>query len=172
MRAAQDGDSRSYERLLTEVLPVLRAVVSSKWRKREDVEDIVQDVVLSLHAVRHTYDPHRPFMPWLMAITMRRIADAARKRAGRAGETLVDTIPETFHDVSTKIGQEHSEDHEAVQHAMAALPEGQREAVDLLKLKEMSLQEASAASGKSIVSLKVSVHRALKSMRAHLDRKS
>lgn len=172
MRAAQDGDGRSYERLLTAILPVLRAVVSNKWRNAQDVEDIVQDVVLSVHTVRHTYDPSRPFMPWLMAITSRRIADAARKRASRGGETLVDTIPETFQDVSAKTGQEHSEDHEAVQNAIASLPEGQREAIDLLKLKELSLQEAAAVSGKSIVSLKVSVHRALKTMRAHLERKS
>lgn len=54
MRAAQDGDSRAYERLLSELLPLLRAVVANRWRSRQDVEDIVQDVVLSLHAVRHT----------------------------------------------------------------------------------------------------------------------
>lgn len=172
MRAAQDGDRRSYERLLTDLLPVLRAVVANKWRSGQDVEDIVQDIVLSVHAVRHTYDPSRPFMPWLMAITSRRIADAARKRASRGAETLVDSIPETFHDVSAKTGQDHSEDHEAVQNAIASLPDGQREAIDLLKLKELSLQEAAAVSGKSIISLKVSVHRALKTMRAHLERKS
>jgi RNA polymerase sigma-70 factor (ECF subfamily) len=171
MRAAQDGDRRAYARLLLELLPVLRCVVASKWRNNQDVEDIVQDIVLSVHAVRHTYDPSRPFMPWLMAIASRRIADTARKRASRASEILVDTIPETFYGAATKMGQEHSEDHDALQKAIAALPDVQREAIYLIKLKEMSLQEASALSGKSIVSLKVSVHRALRTMRTYLERK-
>lgn len=173
MRAAQDGDRTAYSRLLSELLPVLRAVVGRKWRERQDVEDIVQDILLSLHAVRHTYDPSRPFMPWLMTITRRRIADLARTRASRSDhETLVETLPETFEDVLAKTSQEHSEDREAVKTAIATLPEGQREAIELVKLKELSLQEASQISGKSVVSLKVSVHRALKAMRAQLERKS
>jgi len=45
------------------------------------------------------------------------------------------------------------------------LPPGQRQALELLKLKEMSLKEASAATGLSITALKVATHRALKSLR-------
>jgi RNA polymerase sigma-70 factor (ECF subfamily) len=41
----------------------------------------------------------------------------------------------------------------------------QRQAIRLLKLKEMSLKEAATASGMSIASLKVATHRALKSLR-------
>jgi RNA polymerase sigma-70 factor (ECF subfamily) len=52
--------------------------------------------------------------------------------------------------------------------AIATLPDGQREAVELLKLREMSLIEASAVSGKSISALKVNVHRAIKALRAQL----
>ncbi len=173
MRDAQDGDRAAYARLLSEMLPVLRGVVSRKWRQTQDVEDIVQEVLISIHAVRHTYDPNRPFMPWLMTITARRIVDAARSAGSRSRhETLVDEIPETFQDEVAKIGQEHSDDQEAVRMALSVLPDGQREAVDLVKLKGLTLQEAAAASGKSVVSLKVSVHRALKAMRAQLERKS
>jgi RNA polymerase sigma-70 factor (ECF subfamily) len=51
-----------------------------------------------------------------------------------------------------------------------SLSKGQKEAVDLLKLKEMSLAEASALSGQSIASLKVNVHRAMKKMRLTFTR--
>jgi RNA polymerase sigma-70 factor (ECF subfamily) len=64
--------------LLREVLPVLRAMVRRACRDAQDVDDIVQDVLLSLHAVRHTYDPARPFVPWLVTIARRRAADAMR----------------------------------------------------------------------------------------------
>jgi RNA polymerase sigma-70 factor (ECF subfamily) len=46
------------------------------------------------------------------------------------------------------------------------LPPRQREALESLKLKEMSLAEASAASGQSVAALKVNTHRALKALRA------
>ncbi len=173
MRAGQDGDGAAYACLLSELLPMLRRVVHRKWRSAQDVEDIVQEVLLSVHAVRQTYDPRRPFMPWLMTITSRRIADAARKVSARsANETTVDVMPETFAGHETKKEQEVVDDQEAVRWAMSMLPAGQREAIELLKLKGLSLQEASVVTGKSVASLKVTVHRAMKAMRQNRNRKS
>jgi RNA polymerase sigma factor (sigma-70 family) len=173
MRAAQDGDGAAYARLLSELLPMLRRVVQQKWRKPQDVEDIVQDVLLSLHAVRQTYDPRRPFMPWLMTITSRRIADAARKVSARsANETTVDIMPETFAGDDAKNPHDSSDDQDAIRRAMSLLSPGQRQAIELLKLEGLSLQEASVATGKSIASLKVTVHRAVKAMRQNLSRKT
>lgn len=48
---------------------------------------------------------------------------------------------------------------------MADLTPRQKEALELVKLKEMSLVEASAQSGQSIASLKVNVHRAIRKLR-------
>ena len=58
--------------------------------------------------------------------------------------------------------------HEAVEH----LPASQREAIRLLKLKEMSLKEAAEATGISVTALKVATHRALNSLRKILSRGS
>ncbi len=81
MRAAQDGDTAAYERLLKSLIGLLRRTVRQRrpFLQPADIEDIVQDILLSLHAVRSTYDPGRPFMPWLMAIARNRMADAARR---------------------------------------------------------------------------------------------
>ena len=49
--------------------------------------------------------------------------------------------------------------------AIAALPPGQRQAMEMLRLREMSLKEASAASGQSETALKVAAHRALNRLR-------
>jgi len=171
MRRAQDGDGDAYRTLLVEIVPVLRRIVISRWRSRQDVEDIVQEILMSVHMVRRTYDPGRPFMPWLMTIAYRRIADAARQRQGQNNnEILVETIPETFSFDSAKTDQDRSDDRQALRDAVAMLPEGQREAIELLKLRGLSLEEAAAVSGKSVPSLKVGVHRALKAMRTHLGR--
>src|SRR5712691_4989973 len=56
-----------------------------------------QDVLLSVHLARATYNPTRPFLPWLLAIVRNRLADAARLHASRsAHEVLVDEIDVTF----------------------------------------------------------------------------
>jgi len=172
MRAAQDGDRTAYTRLLSELLPVLRQIVRRRCRNPQDAEDIVQEVLLSVHAVRHTYDPTRAFMPWLMTITMRRITDAARKLSSRsANETTVDVLPETFSGHETKKEQDTSDDNEVIRRAISLLPPGQRQAIVLVKLRGLSFQEAATATGKSISSLKVAVHRAVKAMRRNLNRK-
>lgn len=173
MVQAQDGDKVAYARLLTEILPVLRRYVGHKWRDRDEVEDIVQDILLSLHDVRHTFDPGRDFMPWLMTIASRRIADAARRNASRFGhETTVDTMPETSGPLPTKYEQDISDDRQQLLSALDELSPAQREAVRLMKIEGASLQEASALTGRSTASLKTTVHRALKTMRQSMERKS
>jgi RNA polymerase sigma-70 factor (ECF subfamily) len=135
----------------------------------EAVEDLVQDVLLSVHAVRATYDPGRPFMPWLLAILRHRLADAARKYGRSAAhEVAVEDLDVTFSAVGTNPEHETTRDVEALQRAIEALPAGQRQAVSLLKVREYSLKEASAATGISIGALKVATHRGMASLRRAL----
>ncbi|HTY68265.1 MAG TPA: sigma-70 family RNA polymerase sigma factor [Alphaproteobacteria bacterium] len=169
MAAAQDGDRAAYDQLLREILPFLRAVVAGQHRRPDRIEDVVQDVLLTIHRVRHTYDPARPIRPWLAAIARRRSIDALRRR-GRteAMEVADDLAYETFADPAANRELEAAQNTAGLSGAIAGLPPSQREAVELLKLKEMSLAEASRASGKSTTALKVNVHRAIKALRAQL----
>ncbi|MEO8921749.1 MAG: sigma factor, partial [Caldimonas sp.] len=68
MARAQGGDASSYRRLLDEISPYLRSLAAVSHRDPLDIEDTVQDALLSIHSVRHTYDPARPFGPWLVTI--------------------------------------------------------------------------------------------------------
>ncbi len=173
MRRAQAGDGRAYGELLRLVAPGLRQAVQRRCRLQScDVEDLVQDILLSLHAARATYDPARPFMPWLMAIARNRIADGARRYARRAANEVVsDDLPETFAGAGANMLIESYGDGEALARAMADLPPGQRRAVELMKLKELSLKEAAAASGMSVGALKVAVHRGMGALRKALGAK-
>src|SRR3546814_19345714 len=80
MRSAQDGDRTAYARLLGEVSPLLRQIVRRRYcfLQPSDLEDIVQEILLSLHVARATYAPQRPFLPWLMSIARPRMAIGAR----------------------------------------------------------------------------------------------
>ncbi len=175
MAQAQDGYRPAYEALLRDLVPFVRALVRTQLRTpaqhRIDLDDVVQDVLLTVHRVRHTYDPRLPFSPWLASIVLRRTVDAYRRRRRITDhETRDDTAGETFADPVANKNMEAGAIAARVQVALASLPAGQRRAFELLKLDGLSLQEAAARSGHSAGALKVAVHRAVKALRARLGR--
>jgi RNA polymerase sigma-70 factor (ECF subfamily) len=168
MARGQQGDAQSYRRLLQSIAPYLRALAHRFGLSGPDLEDAVQDVLLTVHSIRHTYDPARPFGPWLTAVARHRLLDRLRRRVRQARrETELTEAHETFAAAETN-HPELAGEAQRLTAAIASLPQGQRRAVELLKLKEMSLREASQVTGQSETALKVSVHRAIKRLRALL----
>jgi RNA polymerase sigma-70 factor (ECF subfamily) len=172
MAAAQSGDGAAYARLLREIVPFVRAVVRRHHASSDRVDDVVQDVLLTIHRVRHTYDPNRPFSAWLAAIAHRRSIDAVRRKVRiDSAETFSPIAYETYADPAANKDVAAHENNAVLAEAIAALPPGQRQAVELLRLKEMSLAEASAASGQSVGALKVSLHRAIRALQKIMGHK-
>lgn len=174
MKAAQEGDRACYERLLKALVPIVRGAVRRQrsFLNPADIEDIVQEVLLSVHAVRATYNPGRPFAPWLAAIVRNRVADSGRRYVrSKSGEQAAQGFYETFAPDAANSSEGEHEDAEALRRAIAALPAGQRRAVELLKMRELSLKEAARESGMSIAALKVSVHRAIKALRVRVKKR-
>lgn len=171
MRAAQQGDGASYNELLRTITPRVRQLIKRQrgFAGTAEVEDLVQDVLLSVHTVRATYDPARPFVPWLLAIVRNRLVDGARRYSRIARREIhVDEDDVTFSEPETNDDIGEVEDAGALHAAVRALPDGQREAIELLKLKELSLKEAAALSGTSVGALKVATHRAMATLRRSL----
>src|SRR2546425_11797949 len=165
MARAQAGDRDAYRRLLEDVAPYLRSIAARHFRSSGDIEDAVQDVLLTVHAIRHTYDPARPFGPWLVAIAQRRIVDRLRRQGrARLHETPLTPEHETLAALAANYAEE-SVDAAAGRGAVERLPPAQREAIKLMKLQEMSLRQAATVSGMSIAALKVATHRGLKNLR-------
>ena len=172
MARAQYGDSAAYHRLLQEVTPYLRSLAAWRHRDPSDAEDAVQDILLTIHAVRQTYDPARPFRPWLVTIANRRLVDRLRRQGRlRSRETALTSDHETFPACQANLDEEGSYRRE-LKAALDTLPPGQRQAIRLLKLKEMSLKDAAAATGLSVTALKGATHRALKNLRKVLSHRS
>ncbi|CAN7555535.1 sigma-70 family RNA polymerase sigma factor [Mesorhizobium sp. LjNodule214] len=164
MARAQDGDANAYRRLLESITPYLRAHAARCHRNPSDVEDAVQDILLTLHAARATYDPARPFGPWLTAIARRRLIDRLRRQGRRrALETESEPNYETFADPSANL-EDMTNIHD-ITAALDRLPSRQREAVRLTKIEGLSLKEASAASGMTVAALKIATHRAIRRLR-------
>lgn len=168
MASAQDGDRQAYARLLEEVAPYLRRLASQRLQNADDIEDAIQDILLTIHAIRHTYDPQRPFGPWLVTIASRRVTDRIRRRVFlRAREVPLSAEHETLSGPQPNLSEEHADGHH-LRDIIEELPPAQRWAVKLLKLRQLSLKEAAVESGMSIGALKVAGHRAIKALRAKL----
>ncbi len=168
MSAAQRGDQVAYSRLLREVTPFVRALLRRRCSQPQDVEEMVQEALLTLHRVRQTYDPSRPFSPWLGAIVARRGIDGLRRRTRRARREVSAESEgyETFADPRANIDIETVCASGEVEELLQRLPPKQREALEVVKLRELSLAEAAVVSGQSVAALKVNTHRALKALRA------
>jgi len=166
MRAAQQGDARSYERLLRAISPFLRSLARRYCREPQRQEDVVQDVLLTVHRVRHTWDPGRPFSPWLAAIAGRRSIDLLRRetRISRHEHADEEAVV-TFADPAPNNDEGADPSLADIAPLLASLPPRQREALEALKVRGQTLLEASRESGQSVAALKVNMHRAVKTLR-------
>ena len=167
MAAAQRGETEEYQRLLTELLPFVRAVVRGRLRDDPAVDDITQEVLLRIHTARHTYRTERPLMPWVRTIARNAVIDHARKR-----ERWLARLSHVHPDIIPAEAPEHVVHRIApvLERALKRLPTGQREAVVLLKLEGLSVAEAATRVGISTNALKLRAHRGYRAMRNLLGR--
>jgi RNA polymerase sigma-70 factor (ECF subfamily) len=134
---------------------------------RDHVDDVVQETLITVHRVRHTYDPSRSYEAWLNAIASRRAIDALRSRGRRDSRELHDEFALDRHPDAddASAASERQQDAQRLRAAIDELPPGQREALEEMGLREHTLAEASEQTGRSTGSLKVNLHRGLKSLR-------
>ena len=127
MRAAQAGDAHGYEQLLRAVTPFIRSLTRRYCRDPDLAEDVVQDVLLTVHRIRHTWDPRRPFSPWLASIAARRGIDRLRRDSRIARFEVSDEAAfETFAAPAANQESGALRAVEAIEPLLAALPERQR----------------------------------------------
>lgn len=162
MASAQAGDRDAYSQLLRAIVPVIRALVRKQIADHALLEDVIQEVLLTVHRVRHTYDPACPFLPWLMAISQARAVDALRKRGRRQRR---ETDDETAFEGVCAEGNGQHETEEELAAILDQLPARQRQIVEHIHLQEMSLAEAAARHNLSIAAVKSLLHRAISNLR-------
>ncbi|MGE0665111.1 MAG: RNA polymerase sigma factor [Sphingomonadales bacterium] len=168
MASAQAGDRAAYETLLRDSVPLIRAVARGRGVPPDSLDDAVQETLLTVHRARHTYDPARSFHAWLRTIADRRAIDLLRRQGRHRSREVHDENAYESHPAAA--GEPAAGLDAGLLEAIKELPEGQRQAVEELTLRDRSLAEASAITGRSPGALKVNLHRALKTLRARLKR--
>ena len=167
MKLAQGGDKKAYRELLEKVQTILQAFIKNSFMKMQNnnrldvVDDVVQDTLLGIHAKRATYDPDQFFLPWMYAIARYKVIDHIRKQSIRFASSF-DELKDTNTFYSEEIEPLTTTDLEKI---LSQLPQKQRNILQLVKIQGFSMQEVALQTGFSISDIKISVHRAMKSLK-------
>jgi len=163
MRLAQQGDSKAYARLFQKITPILRAFVGKKLNNPHDAEDVVQEILISIHKASHTYDTDRPFKAWMFTIARYRLADHLRALYAKIEKGRDVNFEDESYQLSTSENvTEAYENREYLGKIMNSLPKKQQKIVTMMKIEGYSAQETARKMNMSESAVKVSAHRAYK----------
>lgn len=158
----QDGDPQCTSHLIGCVTPLLISLFTRPSLRRVQVEELVQEVWLRIHLARHSYRPGEPPLPWLLSIARRTRIDAYWKHVRGAGrECSIEQLAAGTCPCQSSNTQPELE----MKELLAALPEGQREVLQMLKVFGMSVNEVARATGAGPSAVKQRAHRAYRTLR-------
>ncbi|MFZ2161424.1 MAG: sigma-70 family RNA polymerase sigma factor [Sideroxyarcus sp.] len=168
MRLSLAGDQRAYAELLRATARLLKPFLSKRLRFSNEVDDLLQEILLSIHKARHTYDGQRPYKPWVYAIARFRLLDHLRAyyadqlRDAEDYDELEEILPD---DVT-----ETAMSYESISAEVEKLPEKQATILRLMHQDGYTAKEVAAKMGMNESAVKVAAHRAYKILREKLER--
>ena len=168
MRQALDGDAQAYATLLNETSRLLRPYLVKRLFSGNEVDDVLQEILISIHKARHTYDGTRPYKPWAYAIAKFRLHDHLRSHYSdnlhdaEDIDELENSLPENV----TK--NEFS--YESISGEVEKLPEKQATILRMMHQEGYTAKEVAEKIGMKESAVKVAAHRAYKVLREKLER--
>lgn len=166
MGAALKGDNYAYARALAEISSLLRPYLSKRLNQSSDVEDVLQEILISIHKSRHTYDGKRPLKPWVYAIAKFRLSDFLRAHYS-------DTLRHAAElDVAEQLASldvtESDFTYESIKEEIAKLPGKQPMILHLIHHEGHTAKEVAAKMNMTETAVKVAAHRAYKVLKGRL----
>ena len=168
MRRSLAGDKRAYADLLGETARLLRPFIARRLSFDSEVEDVLQETLISIHKARHTYDGNRPYRPWVYAIAKFRLHDYLRMHYGdklRQAEDIADMEIAAHEDVT-----ETAISYESIRGEVSKLPAKQASIVQMMHEEGCTAKEVASRLGMTESAVKVAAHRAYKILRKRLER--
>ncbi|MEI7457104.1 MAG: sigma-70 family RNA polymerase sigma factor [Nitrosomonadales bacterium] len=168
MQRSLTGDQRAYASLLQETACLLRPFLARRLSFANEVDDLTQEILISIHKARHTYDGLRPYKPWAYAIAKFRLHDFLRAyyadqlRHAEDFDELEEILPE--HVTETAFG------YESIHNEVQKLPEKQAAILQMMHRDGYTAKEVAEKIGMNESAVKVAAHRAYKVLRKLLER--
>lgn len=166
MTLALAGDQRAYTELLRATAQFLRPYLARRLNNTNETEDLLQEILLSLHKARHTYDGKRPYRPWILAITRFRLLDHLRAHYAdllRHAEDLSEVENNIAGDVTESVLT-----YESIKGALQQLPAKQMTILQLMHQDGYTAREVAQRIGMKESAVKVAAHRAYKILKKKL----
>ena len=160
-RSGLEGNQVDYARFLASITPRLKRMVGKRLNMAE-VDDVVQEILISIHKARHTYDGLRPLMPWIASIAKFRITDHLRKHYTSRRDKTVDIsdLENILADVTEEAG-----DRESIDELLEDVPEQHKRILTLMHVEGFTAKEVGAQMNMNESAVKVAAHRAIKKIR-------
>ncbi len=165
-RRASEGDPEAFGALVERWAPAVRRVTRAALGDPDEADDAAQDAFLSAWINVGSYDPTRPFGPWILRIATNRAFDRGRRKKVRAVEPLQEDRPSRGPgpDVET----ERVLLRERLDVALSGLPPRQRVAVTMFDAEGYSHSEIADVLGVPEGTVRSDVFHARRALRAPL----
>ena len=168
MKLSLNGDQRAYADLLQETSRFLRPFLAKRLNFTNEVDDLLQEILISIHKARHTYDGNRPYRPWVFAIAKFRLQDYFRTHYSDHLRQAVD-----LDDMEESLSEHVTEtaiSYESISGEVQKLPEKQATILQLMHQEGYTAKEVAKKMGMKESAVKVAAHRAYKILRSKLER--
>jgi len=168
MRQSLNGDQRAYAELLQETSRFLRPFLAKRLSFTNEVDDLLQEILISIHKARHTYDGNRPYKPWAYAIARFRLQDHLRAHYSDQLHHADDLseMEDYLHENVT----ESAISYESISGEVEKLPEKQAIIVRMMHQEGYTAKEVAEKMGMNESAVKVAAHRAYKILKDKLER--
>lgn len=166
MRKSLNGDAGAYTILLKETAALMRNFLARRLPIVGEVDDVLQEVLLSIHKARHTYDGCRPYEPWAYAIARYRLQDYLRCHYSDDLHHAEDLS--LYEDRLPAISGVTLINYAEIENEIQLLPEKQAKILALIHKEGFTAKEAATKLGMKESAVKVAAHRAYKVLRHKL----
>jgi RNA polymerase sigma-70 factor, ECF subfamily len=168
MKQSLAGDQRAYAALLLETSRLLRPFLAKRLSFTNEIDDLLQEILISIHKARHTYDGNRPYRPWAYAIAKFRLQDHLRAHYSdqlHHSDDLSEMEDYLHEDVT-----ETAISYESISGEVQRLPEKQATILRLMHQEGYTAKEVAEKIGMNESAVKVAAHRAYKILKTKLER--
>lgn len=164
MTDSQNGDKAAYDNLLQEISAILTPFFLRRLMSMDAAADVVQDTLISIHTARHTYDPSKPFLPWMFAIGRCRLIDYWRRHERHMACEPIEGVLEA------QLEEDNNKEPVTFVHdALNALAPNDRDVIRYLKLEGRSIKEVADLMKITEAAVKVRAHRAYQRLRERFE---
>ncbi len=178
--AALEGDRGAFEQIVVRFQSLVFNIAYHYLGRRDEVEDLAQEVFLRVFQTLGQFDRSRPLKHWIGKIAVNRCLDELRKRKIRRLHLLSDLGDEPLNSIDTLMEMSRKKQPlteleaercmELLDLSMNGLPEKDRMAFVLREMEGQSYSDLAAMLGISEVAARIRVSRARKRLQEELER--